>query len=395
MKVSSRNIKTIQERLDKLYNEFHIKPLDSFNKVKIGDEDVFIDYPEDHIEEPLPVEDFLDYTNDLDGIEKVDESTVRMGDIRQTIIDIDNYRYDYLVPEITFENEIITMAIVECPVLIGLMASKEGIYNEDFGVSPCSMYTAIELRYKTDKRYSKKEEDELIARFLYHIAAEYDVSIEVGEFAWWEDITGEEKPDAYQLDESSLIPFSEAMYYYSSALQINDPDIQFHHLYKIIEHFSPVVSRKMAYERLNQKLDTMSVVGRDYQYLDSLLELASHYELSLKDKMLCRTVLLECIDIVSLFDLLPVKIQEEIAKKCTIKIAELDNCSDSDIAKVKTEVGEVIYETRNRIVHAKSNWSSSEKACNGDDMEEMNEFMKAMAKCLILWNGRQPKEFRL
>lgn len=342
MKVSSRNIKTIRERLDRLYNEFHIKPLDSFNKVKIGDEDIYIDYPDDDLEEPISVEELLEYTSDLDGIEKEDDSTVRMGNIRQTIIEVDNYRYDYLVPDITFENELITLAIKDCPVLIGLMASKEGIFNRDFGFFPCSMYTAIELKYKTDNRYGKKEEDELILRFLYHIAAEYDVSVKVGEFAWWVDITGEEKPDADQLDEASLIPFSEAMSYYSSALQIYDPDIQFHHLYKIIEYFSPVVSRKMAYEWLNQKLDTMSVVGRDYQYLDSLLELASHYELSLKDKMLCRTVLLECIDIVALFCLLPEKVQEDVSKKCSFKIAELGNCSDSEIVKIKTEIGEVI-----------------------------------------------------
>ena len=27
--------------------------------------------------------------------------------------------------------------------------------------------------------------------------------------------------------------------------------------------------------------------------------------------------------------------------------------------------------------------------------DEMNEFMKALAQCLIVWNGRQPKEFQV
>lgn len=54
-----------------------------------------------------------------------------------------------------------------------------------------------------------------------------------------------------------------------------------------------------------------------------------------------------------------------------------------------------IYNTRNRIVHAKSNWKGSDAACFEPDMADMNEFMKALAQCLIVWNGRQPEEFRI
>lgn len=395
MKVSSKNIKTIKARLERLYDEFNIDPLDKFNEPKIGDEDVFIQYPDDNLEEGISVEDFLDYTSDLDHLVKEDDSTVRMGRISQTIVSIDNYRYDYLVPDITYEDDFLSLEIISNPVLIGLIASKERIYNEDFGVYPCSLYTAVELRYKTEERYTKEQEEELIKRFLYHIASKYDVSIDVSAFDSWEDITGEEKPEPYQLKVDELVPYSEAMEYYSNALRIFDPDIQFHHLYKIIEHFSPIVSKKMAYERLNQKLDTLSVVSRDYQYLDSLLELAKHYEVSLKDKELCKTVLTECVDVVPIFGLLPERVQNEILKRCSIKEPDLNKSSLQEISKIKNDLGEVIYNTRNRIVHAKSNWGASEKACACKDMEEMNEFMKALAQCLIVWNGRQPKEFRV
>ena len=395
MKVSSKNIKIIKARLERLYDEFNIDPLDKFNEPKIGDEDVFIQYPDDNLEEGILVEDFLDYTSDLDHLVKEDDSTVRMGRISQTIVSIDNYRYDYLVPDITYEDDFLSLVIVSNPVLIGLIASKEGIYNEDFGVCPCSLYTAVELRYKTEERYSKEEEKELIKRFLYHIASRYDVSVDVSAFDSWEDITGEEKPDPYQLKVDELVPYSEAMEYYSNALRIYDADIQFHHLYKIIEHFSPIVSKKMAYERLNQKLDTLSVVSRDYQYLDSLLELAKHYEVSLKDKELCKTVLTECVDIAPIFGRLPERVRNEILKRCSIKDSDLNKCSIQEISKIKNDLGEVIYNTRNRIVHAKSNWGASDKACASEDMEEMNEFMKALAQCLIVWNGRQPKEFRV
>ena len=51
--------------------------------------------------------------------------------------------------------------------------------------------------------------------------------------------------------------------------------------------------------------------------------------------------------------------------------------------------------TRNRILHAKSNWGFSNIACLEEDMLEINEFMKALDKCIMAWNGRQPKEFRV
>ena len=395
MKISTRNIRTIKERLQRLYDEFNINPLDKDDDVKLGDDCVYISYPDDELDEPISVEDFLEYTKDLDGFCMEDDTTVRMDGIRQTILSVDDYKFEYLVPEISYEDDVISLNIIENPVLIGLIASKEGIYNDHFCVSPCSMYTAIELRYKTDKRYTRKEEDEIISSYLYHIAVNYDISIEVGTFQYWEDITGEDIPEPYQLQKNQLIPYSEAMDYYANALRINDPDIQFHHLYKIIEHFSPVVSKKMAYEKLNQKLDALSVVSRDYHYLDSLLELAKYYQTSLKDKELCKTVLLECVDIVPIFCMLPEQIQKEIAKKCSFKITELQSSTEATIYKVKEELGEVIYATRNRIVHAKSNWGLSDRACMGENMEEMNVFMKALAQCLVVWNGRQPKEFRV
>lgn len=393
MKVSTRNIRTIKRTLERLCNEFNIDPLRE--DVRLGDDSILIEYPDDMVEEPISVDDFLYYTSDLDHLVREDDSTVRMGRIRQTIVNIDSYRYYYLVPEITYEDQKITLKIVENPVLIGLVASRERLFNEDFGVYPCSMYYAVELSYKTDKMYSKQIEDEIIESFLYHVAAKYDVSVEVGEFFAWEDLTEEIKPAPCRIDESSILPYSEAMRYYSKALRIADPDMQYHHLYKIIEHFSPLVSKKIAYEKLNQKLDTLSVVSRDCRYLDSLLDLAKQYQVSLKDKELCKTVLLECIDIVPIFHLLPVTLQMDIAKRCSVKAESLSESSVTVLEKVKNELGEVIYMTRNRIVHAKSNWGPSDRACLEADMPEMNEFMKALAKCLIVWNGRQPKEFRV
>ena len=346
MKVSTRNIKIIKDRLKKLYTEFNIECLGDDFKVEIGDERVDFGFPDDHFDDIVSVEDFLLYTEDLDNLKKESDSTVRMGKIRQTILIINGYQYDCLAPIITYDDDLINLSIVHRPLLIGFVASKEGIYNEDFGISPCSLYTAVELRYKGDKNYSKDEEDQLILRFIYHIAAKYDLHIEIGEFAYWEDWYDENKPEDYCLNESALMPYSKAMEYYSRALAIEDLDIQFHYLYKIIEHYSPVVSRKVAYEKLNQKLDSLSVVKRDYEYLNSLLDLAGQYQKSLKDPELCKTVLLECVDITSIFSLLPPKVKKSLTKKYAFKESDISKLKDSTLDMVKVELGTVIYNTR-------------------------------------------------
>ena len=394
MKVSTRNIRIIKRTLERLYDEFNIVPLEE--DVQIGDDSIYIGYPDDHmVEEPISVDDFIYYTSDLDHLVREDDSTVRMGRIRQTILDIGYSKYDFRVPNLTYDDEYLSLKVVSNPVLIGLVSSRDGLYDDDYGILPCSMYQAVELAYKSNTEYSRKGEDELIQAFLYQISSKYDVPIEIGSFFAWADLVEESQPETYSLSRETLIPYSEAMSYYSKALQIYDPDIRFHHLYKIIEHFSPSISKKMAYEKLNQKLDTLAIVSRDSRYLDSLLDLAKQYQVSLKDKELCKTVLLECIDIVSIFHLLPMTLQKDITKRCSVKPESLAESSDAVLEKVKNELGEVIYMTRNRIVHAKSNWVTSDRACLEVDMPQMNEFMKALAKCLIVWNGRQPKEFRV
>ena len=392
MKVSSRNIKTIKSRLEWLKNECKIETADV---PCIGDDTIYLAFPYDDFEDGIDIEDFIDYTSDLEHLVRVDDSTVRMGNIRQTILIIDDYRYYYLTPSVEYNDDILKLRIEEKPLLVGIIASKEGIYNDFFGVRPMTGYKAVELRYKGDKRLTPSEEDEIIARYLYFIVSKYDCSIEIGTFDYWEDLTGEDKPEDYEISAKELVPYSDAMEYYTEALRIFDLEIQFHHLYKIIEHFSPIVAKKLAYERLNQKLDSLAVVKRDYQYLDSLLELSKHYELSKSDSVLCKTVLQECVDIVPIYTILPKSVQKEISRRCSFKISNLNDCSSKEIAQVKDELSKIIYSTRNRIVHAKSNWETSDYACEGEDMEEMNEFMKALAQCLIVWNGRQPKEFRI
>ena len=129
----------------------------------------------------------------------------------------------------------------------------------------------------------------------------------------------EEEKDDVIIYQNELIPYCRAMDYYIEGLSIEKEDIKYLHLYKIIEYFSPIVSKKASYEQLNKRLDALQVVERDSEYLESIFKLTKQYEVSLKDKELANTVLNECVDIASLFQFLPNKIQKKFSKSCHLR----------------------------------------------------------------------------
>ena len=394
MKVSTKNIKHINSRLEYLYDNFNIDPIDE--KIEIGDEDIYIDFPDewDRDDSCYSVEDFMRYTDDLDNIQVVDNHSVISGNIRQTIVDFNDYYYEHLVPEIRFETDNYSMKIINNPFLIGIIASRDGIYNEDFGVFPCSNYKAVEIVYK-GKRGSEEDDIMFIKSCLYYIASKYNVPMSIGSFWTWDDITDEQNNDSITVGESALIPYCRAMDYYIEGLTIEKADIKYLHLYKIIEYFSPIVSKKASYEQLNNRLDALQVIERDYEYLESIFNLAKQYQISLKDKELANTVLNECVDIALLFSFLPECIQKGISKACHFEIKDITNISPSIIESIKKEIAGILYATRNSIVHAKSNYTIIGKECPEEDLEQLNEFMAKLCECLFVWNSRQNKGLQL
>lgn len=395
MKVTIENIKLINERLEYLYENFDIYPIDE--EIKIGDEEIFIDFPRDNYTPSYSIEDFLRYTDGLENIKVIENHSVICGQTRQTIIDIENYAYDSSLPKLKFEIDNISLEIVENPFLIGIIASRDGIYDKYTGVTPCSIYSAIELQYK-DVEPNEERDVELIKRCLFYIASKFKVTASISRFLPIDDYSYEEddkEGETIIVSQNELIPYCRAMDYYMQGLSITKEDIKYLHLYKIIEYFSPIVSKKSSYEQLNKRLDALLVVERDSEYLESIFKLTKQYEVSLKEKELANTVLNECVDIALLFQFLPDKIQKTISKSCHFEVKKITTLSPTTIEAVKKEIADILYATRNSIAHAKSNYTLTGKECSEEDLEQLNKFMINLCECLFVWNGRQSKEFQL
>lgn len=390
MRVTTKNINLINNRLDYLYDNFDVYPLDE--GVKIGDEKIAIDFPRDYTLS-YSVGDFLRYTKGLENIIVVDNHSVICGQTRQTIINIESYS----LPKFKFEIDSILLKVVENPFLIGIIASREGIYDKYTGVTPCSLYHAIELQYK-NVALNEDRDIELIKKCLFYIASKYNVPASIGRFIEINDSYYEEDNEdkkTVTVRSSELIPYCRAMDYYIEALSIGREDIKYLHLYKIIEYFSPVVSKKPSYEQLNKRLDALKVVERNSEYLESIFKLTKQYEVSLRDKELAYTVLVECIDVVVLFSFLPETIQKTVSRSCHFDVKNISLLNPANIESVKKEIADILYATRNSIVHAKSNYTFTGKECSEENLGQLNEFMIKLCDCLFIWNSRQSKEFQL
>lgn len=394
MKISTKNISEIKRRLGYLKDNYRIDENDE--DIKIGDEEIFICYPEDEYIESYSISDFLNYTNDLENLRKIDDSTVRTEKIRQTIVDIDEYEFQHFeIHNFNIDTDDYLISFIAQPVYIGLIASRNCMYNEDFGVYACSSYIAIEIAYKNVVTMSSVEEDNIIATFLFQLSSKFNTPIKIGRFLNWPDYDVQENEDHTNISIDSLLNYSAAMDIYIQALSIRNEDIRYLYFYKIIEYFAPLVAKKKSYELLNQKLDSLSIKSRDHKYLESIFSLTRQYDISMKDRELAYTVLNECVDIIELYEYLPDSVIKKLSKIVQFKESGYSALTVDKIDAVKKNISQFLYATRNDIVHAKSNYNRTGNECLPEDMEQLNLFMGKLCYCLISWNSRQPETYRI
>lgn len=63
--------------------------------------------------------------------------------------------------------------------------------------------------------------------------------------------------------------------------------------------------------------------------------------------------------------------------------------------KVINELGNILYQTRNSIVHAKSNYDYKGLECKGEDLEQLNEFMHKASFSIVKWYSGLPKHLKI
>lgn len=408
--LSKAQIKLLKGKLDFLMEKYEI---DAPNFIQLIDDDFSeledCDFSDEMVDISMndemdtlnyPVEDMLRYLSNIEELQ-YDEKSAWSRNIKQYIIAVDEWEVEKVnLTRFSFTSEKINIKFVENPFYIGIAAVDQGIADDNYGITPCSRYIAAEFEYPDNSPLAKDEEIKVLKQFLHTVSIETGIALRLGQFFFFDydyydiDVDDDSRNISINYGMEDLLFYTKAMDYFSKAIEIEDEEIKYLHFYKIIEYFSPVASKKSAYSMLNLRLDALRVKSRDQKYLESIFQLTRDYDTSLKDKELATTVLRECADSLELFDVLPQLIQRQIKKRLHLQ-KEVIELNPKEKEEIDKEIGQMLYSTRNQIVHAKSNYRPTGYECNNDDMEQLNVFMKKLCQCLIIWNNRQPDEYRL
>lgn len=385
---------------DLIYSDNRIKEI-----LEEEEEIETIDYnfpgEEDFVEiEPLELINIFD---EIKSIEIVSNSYIKTNLRRYYIVSLTDSEDEYVLR--TF-HEVgsssingVKISLLEQSIIVGLSATKLGEYDSDGYWGTASQYLAIEIVYENkDKILDKEKELEIINSYIFEVADSTGFSLSpseirnpVNDYYDYEDETEDENP-SHSLRE--LEPYNEGTNLFVSAIQIKDPELKFLNFYKVLEHFSPIAVNIEANELMRKKLDAPKSSFEDGDYIRSIFELANSMRDRFNDEDLIKASFNTCFDIVGLFNKLPESIKKKIKKH--IGATELTYSTDKQKITTSANIAsKIIYKTRNKVVHAKSNFNLTGEEIESSEFNQLNEFMKEASSQAIRWYTRQPNHLKL
>lgn len=276
--------------------------------------------------------------------------------------------------------------------IVGLVNIKLGNYDEDYGLNPIGSFPAIKVVYlKEDEIRSEYDEILMVASYLFEIADSIGIALVLAREYHNSGKTIEELQEGMN-SVRELEVYNEGMDLFVSATQTTDKELKFLNFYKILEYFAPIAINIEANEIMRKKLDAPRNKFEDGVFIQSIFDLArSTDNKRARDENLINAAFEYCFDFVGLFELLPNSLKTKSLKK----LKKLDYSTDSTkLSSVRNTVSRVVYKTRNEVVHAKSNFKSTGEEVDFDELDELNEFMKAASSQAIRWYNRLPSHLK-
>lgn len=212
--------------------------------------------------------------------------------------------------------------------------------------------------------------------------------------AWY----GDGDDNTVEIDVDTLPKHSTLLNMYRDAREAINPAVAFLNYYKMIEYVAPAVAKKTTFDEFIVHLALPASTPRDYLYMDELLRIAKGYRDNQKDDFLANSVVQTCLDVVPEFHHLPDVFQKSI--KHNLGVAENTDITTIALtseqqASLKKQVANILYSTRNSVVHAKSNYVPNGLECPIESLDEVNQMMAVFAKVLVQWNDNQTEYIRV
>jgi len=281
------------------------------------------------------------------------------------------------------ETEEFEISFVPRDLLITLMAVENGAYNEDW-LSPDS-YSAIRIKYSYAETVLNPEaEEKMIEAVLFELAASEGLVFTKSALNNDTDFNPFENEESEPFNPKfrPLESFNEGIRLFNAAVLVDEPELRFLSLYKVIEYLGPVVFKLDRNEALRKRLDCAEALRPDGAFLDGLAKLAESMKEKGGDNLIPRIVLTRCVDFAHLSSVLPPSLKKAIGE-----------AKDTE-ARIRS-VAEAMYATRNSVAHAKSNYQKSGLEVPGPELIELNAFAQAVAVHAIRWYNRLPEHQRM
>ena len=364
-------------------------------------ETIDFEFPGEHDYTSIETEEFLELSDEIKSIKIVNESHIKTKLRSYYIVGSTDSGEDHIILEFhdiqMSSLEGITINLVSESLIVGLAATHLEEYDSDYW-GTISQYLAIEIVYDSEEKVLKDEDEKkLINSYIFEVADSTGIALSFSEIRNpindHEDLREEAEENPTQ-ELRELEPYNEGMKLFVSAVQIEDPELKFLNFYKVLEHFSPIAVNIEANELMRKKLDAPKSSFEDGDYIRSIFELANSMRDRFNDEDLIKASFNTCFDLVGLFNKLPETIKKKIKKQ--IGASELTYSTDKQkITTASNIAGKIIYKTRNKVVHAKSNFTLTGDEVSPSEFTELNDFMKKASSQAVRWYSRQPNHLKL
>lgn len=382
--------------IDLIYSEERLQEiLDEEEDIEYID----INFPGEHDDVLIEPSEFLELGNEIKSIKIIDKNYIKTNLRSYYIVAATDSEENHVLSEY---GDIKTTALNDTKIniltesiIVGLAATKLGEYDKDYW-GTFSQYISIEIIYNSlENVLTKKKEIDLLNSFIFEVADSTGIALNFSEIRNpIDDYFEYDKSESQTQSLRELEPFNEGMKLFVSAVQIKDSELKFLNFYKVLEHFAPIAVNIEANELMRKKLDAPKSSFEDGDFIRSVFELANSMRDKSNDEDLIKASFMSCIDFVGLFNKLPESIKRKIKKH--LNTNEITYLIDKQSINTASNIAaKIIYKTRNKVVHAKSNFTLTGDEMGTEEIDELNEFMKEASSQAIRWYSRQPNHHKL
>jgi hypothetical protein len=358
---------------------------------------IIYDFPGESDNTEVSIEELLSLSDEIKTIKIESNSLIKTDLRRYYIVANDEYSQPWYNDIESTSLDGITINLISESFIVGLAATKLEEYEKDYW-GTINQYLAVEIIYeKKENILDDNKEKELFNSYIFEVADSTGIALNVSEIKNPVDLFTElreerETHTCHTLRE--LESYNEGMKLFVSAVQIKDPELKFFSFYKVLELFSPIAVNIEANELMRKKLDSPKSSFEVGDFIRSIFELANSMRDRFNDEDLIKAAFSACFDFIGLYKNLPASVKKKIRNH--LGGQELNYSTEKQKVTTSSNIAaKAIYKTRNKVVHAKSNFILTGDEIELNEMEQLNIFMKEACSQAIRWYSRQPTHIKL